>query len=146
MPDSLVIEPNRSRILAATLICVHVAAASLAVIALSQWWLRLAISMAAAVSLAEALRRAALRSAPSAVVRLELGTEGRVLLTRRDGGVREARLSRSSFLSPWLAILVLTTGRLRPATSVVLLPDSLPPDDFRRLRVWLRWRAPVAAE
>jgi hypothetical protein len=30
-------------------------------------------------------------------------------------------------------------GRRR---SAVVLPDSLDPDAFRRLRVWLRWRTP----
>jgi hypothetical protein len=42
-------------------------------------------------------------------------------------------------VTPWLVILVLETGRLRPALTLVLPADSLARDEFRRLRIWLRW-------
>lgn len=39
------------------------------------------------------------------------------------------------------AILRMRIPGRRRASSLLILPDSLPEQDFRRLRVWLRWRA-----
>lgn len=44
------------------------------------------------------------------------------------------------------ALTVLSLQCEGKALSVVLLPDSVPVDDYRRLRVWLRWRASFGQE
>lgn len=54
-------------------------------------------------------------------------------------GVR-GRLQHPCFVAPWLTVV-----RWRPDgafldRTVVVLPDMLPAEDFRRLRVLLRWR------
>ena len=53
---------------------------------------------------------------------------------------REGRLRHPCFVAPWLTVV-----RWRPAAAwfdrtVLVLPDMLPAEDFRRLRVLLRWR------
>lgn len=48
---------------------------------------------------------------------------------------REAAILPDSFVHPWLIVLNLKVEKQR--LSLVLFPDSLPPDDFRRLRVRL---------
>jgi len=59
-----------------------------------------------------------------------------------EGVIREGPLRDGSFVSPWLTVI-----RWRPAPSrfdrtVVVLPDMLPREDYRRLRVLLRWSEP----
>ena len=51
----------------------------------------------------------------------------------------------SSVVHPWLSVLHLKapTGERH---NLVLWPDSLNPDDFRRLRVFLRWRLAFSAD
>jgi toxin CptA len=39
-----------------------------------------------------------------------------------------------------LTIINLTVAGARLRRSLVVAPDSLRTDEFRRLRVWLRWR------
>jgi toxin CptA len=46
-----------------------------------------------------------------------------------------------TFVSPWLTVLRYRLPGQRWSQSLVILPDSLPADDFRRLRVWLKWKA-----
>jgi toxin CptA len=54
-----------------------------------------------------------------------------------------AELMSGATVHPWI-----TAIRLKVASatlSVVFFPDSTNPEDFRRLRVWLRWRADFSA-
>ena len=75
---------------------------------------------------------------PRSVRRLRWGSGGRWQVGSRDGQELSATLSPDSFVRPWLTIL-----RLRPESgglvrNVVLLPDMLDAEAFRRLRVRLR--------
>jgi len=54
-----------------------------------------------------------------------------------------ARIPRGVFVHPWLSVFALDTGG-RVSWHPVF-PDSASPDDFRRLRLWLRWRQCDAA-
>jgi toxin CptA len=40
---------------------------------------------------------------------------------------------------PWLTVLNLKLPGKRLVRHVILLPDALDENEFRRLRVWLRW-------
>lgn len=76
----------------------------------------------------------------------------RMLRCGRDGAlhVRDGddwqplTLLPSTTVLPALTVLHVRDGRRRRA--IVILADSLPPEDFRQLRVWLRWLARVATE
>ena len=46
----------------------------------------------------------------------------------------------SSFVSPLLTVLSLRMLGAGGSRSLVVTPDALGADEFRRLRVWLRWR------
>lgn len=45
----------------------------------------------------------------------------------------------TALLTPWLVLLRVQPPGARRARTLAILPDSLPPEAFRRLRVWLRW-------
>jgi toxin CptA len=79
-----------------------------------------------------------LRLSHHAVLGLNVTRDGLKIETRRDGWI-PAEILGSSFVSPWLTVLNLKLPHRRLATHVVLLPDMLGADEFRRLRVWLRW-------
>jgi hypothetical protein len=48
-------------------------------------------------------------------------------------------LGAEHFVSTWLVVVCLLQPMLRRKW-IVILRDSVPADEFRRLRVWLRWR------
>jgi len=72
------------------------------------------------------------------VIRLE--ANGAISLLSGDGEFAAAQLLPGATVHPWLTVL-----RLRSAAGCVcilcLTVDSLKREDFRRLRVFLRWRA-----
>ena len=55
-----------------------------------------------------------------------------------DGGEYGAALAEHPFVQPWLVILPLRVEGLRRVRRIAVFPDSLPEQDFRRLRVRLR--------
>lgn len=52
----------------------------------------------------------------------------------------EVDLMSTSTIWPWLLLLRLKSNN-GEVTTVVILPDSLPPDSFRKLAVGCRWMA-----
>ncbi|MDT8363217.1 MAG: protein YgfX [Nitrosomonas sp.] len=46
----------------------------------------------------------------------------------------------TTFVAPYLTVLSLKTNRIFRRRTVVILPDSVDPESFRQLRVWLRWK------
>jgi len=68
-------------------------------------------------------------------------------VTGRDGRSRAGTILDDSFVGAWLTTIVWRADAMpwwRPASAIVVLPDTLPEDEFRRLRVVLRYGWPVA--
>lgn len=79
------------------------------------------------------------RQLPGPLRGLNLAMDGTLSVRLADGQWVPAEVLGSSFVKPWLTVLHLRLqGRTRLLT-LALLPDMLPPDDFRRLRMWLYW-------
>ncbi len=60
-------------------------------------------------------------------------------LQRRNGAIEEAAILGSSVVGPYLTVLNIKTGHARRQEYLVMLPDRLEQQAFRRLRVLLRW-------
>lgn len=77
------------------------------------------------------------------IIRLE--RSGSVSIqSKPDASWEEAKLGATLFVHPWLTVFRLqTTGGA--ARSIVVTADSLPAEDFRRLRIFLRWRLSISA-
>ena len=78
-------------------------------------------------------------SLPMPVIRLE--PDGSIrLFSKLNGEVGAARLLPGVIAHPWLTVFRL---RQESGDTVVLIAtvDSMTPQDFRRLRIFLRWRA-----
>ena len=129
-----------SRCLAVLLAAAHLAASALLWPLALALWLKAAIAAALIVSLAFHLRRYALLAASASIVGIEIGEDGHCALQTRGGAQLEARLLGSSFVMPYLTVLNFKPAGSRIARHMTILPDSLGADEFRRLRVWLRWK------
>lgn len=112
--------------------------------------IKLAGSMLLTVSLAFYVRHYAWLTSPGSVTGLELALEPSdemtcVLETQRGERIACALLG-SSFVAPYLMVLELSP--LEPSKSwrkfftrsVVILPDGIDAEEFRQLRVLLRWK------
>ena len=87
----------------------------------------------------------ALLLTPSAVVALEISSDNVLSLQTHSSAWAEFEVLSSTFVMPWLTILNLRRHGDSAVKRVALLADSLDADDFRKLRVWLRWKENVAA-
>ena len=87
----------------------------------------------------------ALRRGPRAVRRFELRGDLTVVVVMGDGKVRAGRVHPDSYVGARLSTIVWRPfGRWR-RQAILLLPDMLSAEDFRRLRVLLRYgRSDVA--
>lgn len=74
---------------------------------------------------------------------LKLHADGRLEWREAAASWQSATALPGSTVSVWLCLLAYRTEGERRARHLTILPDSLEGDDFRRLRVWLRWRAGV---
>ena len=68
-----------------------------------------------------------------------LESDGGIEIVGADGTASEAVVHPHTLVLSFLVVLLYRQqGRLR---SMTLLEDSLPDEDFRQLRLWLRWRS-----
>ena len=139
-PPPLRLEPRRSRLALAWLGTSYAATAALLLA------LPLPIGVVAAgvggilIAFAFALRQIAGRSAPAL---LRVGIDRRIGVTTRDGRTRAGDILADSFVGPRLTTIVWRPDGAWLAHTLVIAADSLPADDFRRLRVALRYGRPV---
>ncbi|OGA21881.1 MAG: hypothetical protein A3I02_15795 [Betaproteobacteria bacterium RIFCSPLOWO2_02_FULL_67_26] len=107
---------------------------------------KLALTMAVALSLSFFVWRDAALHAPHAIVALELRDGGEAAIQTRRGDWLDCEVLGSSYVSARLTIVNLRPRRRRGARRLILVPDNVEPRDFRRLRVWLRWKAGEPAQ
>ena len=58
----------------------------------------------------------------------------------RGGEWQPCEILDSTYVTAFLTVVNLRVAQGRRIRSVVILPDCMAADDYRRLRVWLRWR------
>lgn len=131
-----------SSYLAAILLAGHMSAAALL------WWLDFSLlwkTVAWGLLLASLIHeeRMAWRLGADAVLALRIERDGVLRLHIRKNGWREGELLGSSYVSSFLTVINVRLPGERRMRSVVLLPDTIGAEDYRRLRVWLRWRPRV---
>jgi hypothetical protein len=117
------------------------AAATLALIVSTPGPLELRILAATWIACAalHALHAVALQRGRRGVRAVHLMGEGAIEVQDAAGTWRAGMLRDGSFVAPWLTIIRWRERGARFDASVVLLPDMLAAEDFRRVRVWLLW-------
>lgn len=79
---------------------------------------------------------------------LHVGIDRRIAVTDFNGRSRVGAILDDSYVGAWLTTIVWEQDGApwwRPASAIVVLPDMLPREDARRLRVALRYGRPVVA-
>ena len=113
----------------------HLAAAGAVLAANLPAWLAAVLLLLTGASLAHVRR-------PLPVASLILGGDGDIEIVGADGTASKAVVHPHTLVLSFLVVLLYRSqGRLRALT---LLGDSLAAEDFRRLRLWLRWRSTAA--
>jgi hypothetical protein len=138
-PPRLRLEPRPSRIG-----CVAIIVACLAtVLLLTMLPLPGAAFVGSAVAIVAALtsglRRCIGRNVPA---RLFVGTDRRITVVDRSGRSLAGPILDDSYVGSFVTTIIWCVDAdpwWRPARAILILPDSLPCDDFRRLRVVLRY-------
>ena len=134
LPVSLKLQPSRR--LALLLLAVH--GGTLGVIASMtlSGWIKLALLLGILWSAWRVLKNLQGRQR---IIRLTLRRDGLLDYSRLNGETGEARIHPHTTVTPQLAVVLLrSAGRIEP---LVLLADSLDAEEFRQLRLWLRWQA-----
>ncbi|OQA33941.1 MAG: hypothetical protein BWY57_00849 [Betaproteobacteria bacterium ADurb.Bin341] len=129
---------HRSFFLVFAVVFVHVAAAAILFLPVWPVWLTVCCIFLFLVSAVFSWWQC-----QSAIEVLRLLADGRLeCCCRGDRQFSEAQLLPGAMVHPLLTVIRLQCKGKTHA--VVLLPDSAPAEDRRRLRVWLRWRASFA--
>lgn len=132
--------------LAIALCAVHLAAAMLLWLAPIPALGKAVSTLALTTSLVFFLARDAALHAGNAIVALEINDSGEILFHTRGGQWVECVLLGSSYVSPRLTIIILRPRTRSRTRRVILVPDNVDPRDFRRLRMWLRWKDAAARD
>jgi hypothetical protein len=126
---------------AALVLPAGLAAATLAVVAASPGPVAARVIGAAAVTCLAlgAARRLTPRWGGVAPRALAVRASGEVALQARDGEWLRGELRDGSFVAPWLTIVRWRPEGRRMDRTVLLVPGMVGRDEFRRLRILLRW-------
>ncbi|HWU83009.1 MAG TPA: protein YgfX [Methylophilaceae bacterium] len=76
---------------------------------------------------------------PQACKALYLDSKGAWQLECADGSVHAVTILPTSFVAPYLTILHYRRAGRWSSRAVVIVPDAVDAEAYRRLRVWLRW-------
>ncbi len=129
-----------SWILAAILAVAHgTAIAMIALISLPLWLQLIAIA-ALVLSLMFNARQYALLRSPNAVVAIDIASDDAFSVQIRSGDRIECEVLGSTYVTAFLAVLNLREKDSGAVRRAVILSDSVDKEDFRKLRVWLRWK------
>jgi len=138
--ETLTIAVGPSRRLAGLLVGMHGFAAAMIWLASPPYWLAVLLMPVLFGSAWHTLRRDGFRTLQHSLIGLRLDADCRCEFQTRTGAWHEADLLGSSFVAPYLAVLNLKPAEGRLVKHLVILPDAVHAEDFRRLRVWLKWR------
>ena len=130
-----------SALIAVAVSIVHVAAAAVLWLVPIGVMGKAVFTFVIALSLVYFMARDAALHAARSIVALELGEQGEIACQTRDGAWLNCELLGSSYVSPGMTIVNLRPRGWSGDRRVILVPDNVDADDFRRLRAWLRWRS-----
>lgn len=137
---SVVVHLEPSRQLACMLIIAHCAVIPLV------WFLSVALSFKCAamlmvvISLYYYLEQDALLNFPRSVVLLTLTDGKNCMFKMRNGSEEESVVLGISYVSAYLTVLILHPMHHWSLRSVIIVPDNVDAEEFRRLRILLRWK------
>ncbi len=145
-PRMEIMELRPSRQLAWILGGAHLGALLVVALLPLAFWLQACAAAALLLSATRAIRHHAWHRGRGAVTALHCIDRERLRVRMHDGTWHAGRVLGSSTVGTSLTLLNIALDGRRLPVHVVLPGDSLAAEDFRRLRVWLRWGPRPPAE
>lgn len=145
-PPRLRIEPRPSRMACAAIAIGCTAISALVLCLPLDGWTTSAAILAILGVAGRGFWRCSGRGVPAI---LHVGHDRRMTASSRDGRSRDGSIGDDSYIGARLTTIVWRPDcapRFAPAETILILPDMVPGDDFRRLRVLLRYGRPVVEE
>ena len=139
--ERLTIAVGPSRWLVVLLAGMHAFSSAMIWLAPLPHWLAVLLMPALLGSAWHTLRRDGFRALQHSLIALRIDEDCRCEFQNRTGEWHDAALLGSSFVSSYLTVLNLKPANGRLVKHLVVLPDAVSAEDFRRLRVWLKWRS-----
>lgn len=102
-------------------------------------WARILVATWVICAGLEALHSKLLHRGARGVRTILLKREREIQLLTDDGRWVRGAVRDGCFVAPWLTVVRWRAPTHRRDRALLLLPDMLPREDFRRLRVLLRW-------
>ncbi|MFO1305730.1 MAG: protein YgfX [Burkholderiales bacterium] len=102
-------------------------------------WQHAGLCAAVLASAWVAFERIAARRTPDAVIEVRVAHDLLIVVMRRDGRLVAGRVRPSTCVSSALTSIVWRRNGAWLSRTILVLPDMLPPEDFRKLRVMLRY-------
>lgn len=133
------IELHRSRILVFSLFLFHAVALTCVTVLPWSWPLRSLLLVPIGVSAWYALR-------PQKIIGLRLAAQGSLDCLLADGERTAAEVLSDSTVFNQLIVLRMRLGDARRVVNLTLLPGSVSAEQFRVLRLWLRWQPSEGAK
>ena len=138
-PVVMSIELGASRIACAAIVAVALGAFAILLTVPVPPWVVLAAACALAAWAADRIRVIGLRRGPRAVREIRLDDKDAIEVTFADGRAVTGTLHGDSRAGPRLTSVVWQPEGAHWPRAVLILPDMLPADDFRRFRVLMRY-------
>ncbi len=141
--DHIHINLQPSYSLAAILIVSHCVAIILIWLLAITTAIKILVTIAITYSCVYYLRQDALLLNNNAVIAFDLFEKMQCKITTRSKKSIRCLIAPNSFVTPMLTVLIFKLEKplsLSPFCSVVILPDRIETNEFRRLRIWLRWK------
>jgi toxin CptA len=107
--------------------------------------LKTALELVVAASLGRTLYRHALLKAKRSVLAIEVKDQQTACVQGPDRVWRDARVLGTSYVTAALTVLSVQVAAEWLPRHVLLVRDNIDEQEFRRVRVLLRWRRPAAA-
>lgn len=135
---TIYIDLRASRIAGAVTLACVVATACLVAWLPASVWLRMLAVTALGVYGVLLTRSWAQRSTQRAVIAIELGADRRIAVVERSGRRIDGEVQDDSYVGASLTTIVWRAAGAHRSRAIAIVPDMLPEEDFRRLRVLLR--------
>jgi hypothetical protein len=146
LPVQLHVALRPSPTAAAVIVVAAVAAFAVELTLPTPWLLDVGVGIALGAWAIDRIRYHALRTRPAAIVEVMLSTDAVIVVRRRDGKLIAGHVRSETYVHPWFTSIVWRPDRSRRSRALPIVPDMADVDEFRRLRVLLRYgRREVAA-
>lgn len=131
-----------SRIFSALLILIHLLTVVTVLLLPMIVLVKVVLVVTLLLALLYSLRRYAWLSLPRSYIGMRLGDEG-ISLLRRDGREVTGTILNDSLITPLLVVINMLPDSNASVSSVVVFSDGVDKEQFRQLRVLLRWGAVI---